>query len=288
MNDALARAVSLPPHEVGAEDALYRVRPPTWGAWLGLLDAAAAASGRALAADRVLRGWLRAAVRIAEGEDRERGLARREIDALPAALSDRLALTGMELMDAQRELLGLETEAVEGGWRLTAGDGELRLSPWTLGERNAELRRCLSLDPAGELVLALGAFERAAICRCASWRAADGTRQPVAAAEVSEWPVPLGEQASALLESLNEPSPEEAEVVGACARAGLDHPDLTAAELCRGYGWTPNEVANLPAAEAHRLLAALRVLRGAAPRSAVTGLLDSVSDDLTTILVQDD
>ncbi len=290
MNEALARAVSLPPREVRAQGAVYRVRAPAWGVWLRLLDAADAGHGRTLAADRVLRGWLRAAVRIAGEGGKDRSLARSEIDALPAALSDRLALAGVELMDAQRELLGLEAEAVADGWRLAAGDGELRLSPWTHGERNFELRRCLSLDVAGEIVLDLGAFERAAVCCCARWQSAAGEPAPVTPAEVQAWPVPLGEQASALLESLNEPAAEEAEVLEACARAGLEHPDLSAAELCLGYGWSPGEVAALPAAEARRSLAALRVLRGATPRgtaAAQAGVLDSVHDELTTILVRD-
>ncbi|MEM7587642.1 MAG: hypothetical protein AAF560_29920 [Acidobacteriota bacterium] len=299
LSQAVNQAAELPPVEVCASKQSqgpaerYLVYPPVWGAWLTLMDLAESPDGdrQGLEVDRILRGWLRSTVRLSDAAGRERSLARRELDALPVALSDELAQTGVELMERQRQILGLDAEAFDSGWRMSVGDDELELVPWTLGTRNAELRRCLALDSGGELTLDLGAFERAAMCRCANWRLADGSLGPVTQTEVSQWPVPLGEEASARLEALNDPAAEEGDVLAACARAGQEHPDLAVAELCLGYGWTSSDVAALPACDAQRALAALRVLRGAAPRAAdpaQSTALEAVQDGLTTILVRDD
>jgi hypothetical protein len=218
--------------------------PPSWGAWLRVLDSASSADGEHVDAERLLRRWLHGALRH---RDSNRPLSGDELAALSAHAADTCVAAGSDMLAAQAAELAIRTE----GNQLHCSWGRAVIAPWTLGQRATAMRQCLHLT-AGEPSIDLAAYELAEAATCCQWNC------PVP--PPSAWPVPLGEAVAGMLEQLNEPQAEEPELMARCHEFGIPHPDLDRAALCLQFGWSPEAVDALDAAQAQRLLAAGRLL----------------------------
>lgn len=214
--------------------ARFQVRAPRWLAW----QVALAAGGEGAAA--LLESCLLACI--------DGPVTRAELQALPATEGDELLTQALALIEAERAALRLEVT----GRRVTGEGIDLLLQPWTFGERNAALRDALRLM-GGQVTIDLLAFERATLLGCV--RLADG--RPLSPAALEEWPVPLGE---AVLGALDRLTRTDGALLQAAIAQGLPHPDLSLVQLCRAFGWTPEQVERLEAPLAERLLAVVGAL----------------------------
>ncbi|MDF2629557.1 MAG: hypothetical protein K0R39_3388 [Symbiobacteriaceae bacterium] len=220
-----------------------RVRAPRWAEW----QRAVAAVGAGPAS--LLAGLLRDCVD---------GVSAGDLDRLPAAEGDALLSAIFDLMETERAELDLAIgPLLDGAGALVTGRGvDLTLRPWSFGARNRALDQALVVDADG-VRLDLPAFEMAMVLGCVA--SASGSLSP---SDVAGWPVALGEAVVAALDELNGVAPGREQVVAACARQGVRHPDLDLVELCLAFGWTPAQVEGLTAQQAERLLGAGRALGG--------------------------
>jgi hypothetical protein len=261
----------------------YGVRPPRWGEWQAAMAAGLVLSpGLSLDAAALLEACLLPCVTGPEG-----ALTLAALRALPTSAGDGLLTAALDLLESERERLNLQ-RTEEGDGALISGEGlQLRLRPWSFGERNRALATCLRLVD-GEPILDLGSFERMMVCTCAT-RITDGIAHHLGPSEVVDWPVPLGEVVVQALDELNGVDPVRDAVLKACIERGQSHPDLTLIHLCRTFGWTPTVVEGLEARQAERLLAALRALE--APPLAARPQATTHSDsprEVTRIIVESD
>lgn len=236
----------MTPVTVAADGRPFMLAPPRWGPWQGALDRAAGGP------EALLEECLLVSLRDADGYR----LTHRDLAGLSAEAGDRLLGALLELIEQERAALDLSVGAAT-----IEGRGiSLRVRGWTFGERNDALRRSLRLQD-GQVTVDMSAYELQMVLQCVTH--AEGQR--LDAAEVQEWPVPLGEAVIGLLDRLNGVESHEAEILQACVRTGQAHPDIALVELCRAFGWSPAEAERLDARTAERLWAAWRVLAGGAP-----------------------
>lgn len=209
--------------------ARFTVRAPRWLAWQVALAAGSAG------ADALLEACLLACI--------EEPVTRAELQALPAAEGDELLTQALALIEAERAALRLQVSG-----RQVTGEGiDLSLQPWSFGERNAALREALRLV-GGQVTIDLLAFERAMLLGCVPGLTPEG---------LATWPVPLGE---AVLGALDRLTRTDGALLQAAIAQGMPHPDLSLVQLCRAFGWTPEQVERLDAGLAERLLAVVGAL----------------------------
>lgn len=266
----------------GASDPdrrVYRVVLPGWGRWLDLLDA----GGDGADPPRLV-GALLTACTETEADGRWLRLTAEAVNALPTAIADDLADQALSSLEAQRQRLAPREHAHPPGLRLTGnGIPDLLLRPWSFGERSQALRGCLTLC-RDDVHLEHGRLERAEVLTCT--RLLDEAQPPLTLEAIDAWPIAVGEAVSAALARLNEPASGETEVLERCAEAGIEHPDLDLAVCCGAFGWTPDQVDAVPAAQLRRLLNARHLIDDDAVPSASAPAV-SAMDDLTRILVHD-
>jgi hypothetical protein len=77
---------------------------------------------------------------------------------------------------------------------------------------------------------------------------------------ITRWPLVLGEEAAAAIARLNQPAGDEDALLRVCHAQGHPHPDLDAAVISRATGLAPTAIDALPARQAARLAAALRLI----------------------------
>jgi hypothetical protein len=265
---------------VAVNGRTYAVRPPAWGEWQAAM-AAGLGAGRPGEVDAAALLEL-CLLPCLTGPQGAVGLA--ELRALPAAAGDSLLAAALDLLESERERLDLRRTDGPEGVTLHAGGLQLRLRPWTFGERNRALGACFRLV-AGEPCIDMAAFERAMVSTCVTAVAGEAPPRPVTPAEAAGWPVPLGEAVVQVLDELNGLDPQRDEVLQACVQRGIPHPDLTLLHLCRTFGWTPAVAESLEARQAERLMAALRAL-SAPPAATAAGPAQS-GGEVTRIIVSD-
>lgn len=242
----------------------YTVRTPRWWAWTLALERAVGDNAR------MMEECLLTCVE---------GLTLDSLRSLPAGVSDRLMAAALQAMEAERIALRLEVTEGPEEWRVRGMAFDLRLHPWTFGERNEALRRSLRLV-AGRISVDLPAYEMQMLLTCVSTQ--DGERLMPEA--IAEWPVPLGEVVIQALDRLNGLEEHHTAILEACVREGRDHPDLALLYLCQHFGWRPEQVERMDARLAERLLNTLKVAgRGRAQAAAA-----SEGEGVTRILVEDD
>lgn len=269
--------------DVPVDAGRFTIRVPGWPAWRSALQRAAEqgpADVRALLAEALLT-----AVHDAGG----RPLTRPELEALPAEDGDALLIALADALEAERQALNLQVREGPGGAEVEGHGVQLRLRPWSFGERNEALRRALRLT-GGQVTVDLVSFEMGMVQGCVT--GADG--RPAAPGDMANWPVALGDAVVDALDRLNGLGNADEAILQACLQTGLDHPDLALLRLCRTFGWTPAEAAGIDAGMAQRLLAALRAAGEPAPtggvRSAPTkdGRWVPSGEGVTRILVRDE
>ncbi len=243
----------------------FRVRAPRWWPWNEALERAGGDSARLV--EECLLTCL-------EGGSRE------IIRSLPAAEGDRLLTAALQAVEAERTALGLTVDEGPTEWRVRGAGVDLRLHPWTFGERNDALRRSLRLR-GGQVTLDLPAYERQLLQACVTTQ--DGER--LTAEAIAAWPVPLGEVVMQALDRLNGLEEEHAAVLEVCIREGRDHPDLALLYLCQHFGWNPEQVERMDARTAERLLSALKVLEQGRSQAAATV---PSGEGVSRIIVDDD
>ncbi|HLO03252.1 MAG TPA: hypothetical protein VK191_09095, partial [Symbiobacteriaceae bacterium] len=201
--------------------ARFHVRAPRWLAWQVALSAGS--EGAAALLEACLLACIVDPV------------TRTELQALPAAEGDELLTQALALIETERAALRLHGEG-----RRVRGEGiDLQLQPWTFGERNAALRDALRLT-GGQVTIDLLTFERSMLLGCV--RLVDGA--PLSPGALAEWPVPLGE---AVLGALDRLTRTDGALLQAAIAQGVPHPDLSLVQLCRAFGWTPEQVERLEA-----------------------------------------
>ena len=247
-----------------------RVRAPRWSEWQRALSAAGAGPAR------MLEDLLASCT----------GLSPAEAEMLPAATGDGLLGAIFDLMERQRATLALERTANPGGGVRLMGHGvDLTLRPWSFGERNAALERALLTDGEG-VWLDLPAFELAMVLCCAA-----PAGRALSAAEVAAWPVALGDAVISALDELNGVAPGREQLLAACLRSGVRHPDLDLLDLCLAFGWTPEQAEGLAARQAERLLAALGARRAQEPAPAEAAVSRpapaAMTGEVTRIVIAD-
>lgn len=242
----------------------YTVRTPRWSAWTGALERAAGDSAR------LLEECLLTCVE---------GLTIESVRSLPAAEGDRLMAAALQALEEERAALRFEVLEGAEEWRIQGGSYDLRLHPWTFGERNEALRRSLRLQ-AGQIAVDLSTYELMMLQTCVS--ATNGER--LTPEQIAEWPKPLGELVIQSLDRLNGLEVNYTAVLDACVREGRDHPDLALLYLCQHFGWRPEQVERLDARLAQRLLAALKVVERGRTQS-VAAALDG--EGVNRIIVED-
>ncbi|MFZ5826112.1 MAG: hypothetical protein ACOY94_17590, partial [Bacillota bacterium] len=190
-------------------------------------------------------------------------------------------LLGLVLQAVEEEREALQVELIEGPeeWRIRGKGIDLRLHPWTFGERNEALRRSLRLTD-GQISLDLPAYEMQMVQTCVTTE--DGER--LAQETVATWPLALGEMVTQALDRINGLEEQHGEILEACVREGRDHPDLSLLYLCRHFGWRPEQVERMDARLAERLLAALRVVEQGRLQAAAA----LQGEEVSRIIVDDD
>ncbi|MFZ5816352.1 MAG: hypothetical protein ACOY93_13815 [Bacillota bacterium] len=245
-------------------DRQYTVQAPRWWRWTQALERGAGDSARLL--EECLLACL-------EGESRE------TIRALPVGVGDQLMAAALRAVEEER--LALRLEVLEGleVWRVRGTGVELRLHPWTFGERNEALRRSLRLVD-GRVSVDLAAYEMQMLQSCVTTEEGEH----IGPQAIAEWPVALGEVVIQALDRLNGVAEEQAAILEASVRQGYDHPDLALLYLCQHFGWRPEQVERMDARLAERLLAALRLVdRGPAQAAAA-----QQGEGVNRIIVEDD
>lgn len=244
-------------------DRRYTVTTPRWWPWSRALERAGADSARLL--EECLLTCL-------EGQSHE------SLRRLPAGEGDQLLAAALQTVEEERAALRIElTEGME-EWRVRGTGIDLRLHPWTFGERNEALRRALLLLE-GRVTVDLPTYELQMLQACVT--NPDGER--LTADAIAGWPVPLGEVVIEALDRLNGVDESQTAILAACVREGRDHPDLALLYLCQHFGWRPEQVERMDARLAERLLTALKVVgRGAAQVAA------AAQEGVNRILVEDD
>lgn len=250
--------------EVRIGGRLFSLRAPRWWPWIQALDKAAGDSARLLEESLLtcVEGDVVQALRSLKVQEGDRLLEA----VLRAAEEERTAL-GLELLEGPEE------------WRVKGHGVDLRLHPWTFGERNEALRRSLSLV-GGQVTVNLPVYEMQMLQDCVT--TGEGERLPPAA--VVEWPLPLGDMVIQALDRLNGVEEREREILQVCVREGREHPDLALLYLCRSFGWRPEQVERMDARLAERLLAALKAVEQER-NEAGTALH---REGVTRIVVEDD
>lgn len=129
----------------------------------------------------------------------------------------------------------------------------------------------------------MGSYEQAMIRRCVAGSEPE---------DPSSWPVPLGELVLRELDRLNGVEPAFTETLAACLRTGQEHPDLALLELCRTFGWTPEQAERMGARAGQRLVATLKVVQGEAAAGYATAAPAAFppqgGEGVTRIIVHDD
>lgn len=242
----------------------FRLRAPRWWLWTQALERAGGDSGRML--EECLLTCL-------EGETPE------SVRSLQAQEGDRLL--GLVLEAVEQERTALQIQVTEGPeeWRVKGQGIDLRLHPWTFGDRNEALRRSLRLA-GGQIDLDLPAYEMQMVQACVT--AEDGER--LAPEAIADWPLPLGEVVVQALDRINGLEEQHRDILEACVRDGRDHPDLSLLYLCRHFGWRPEQVERMDARLAERLLAALKVVEQGRAQAAAA----LQGEEVSRIIVDDD
>ena len=262
---------TFPEHrDCAPQDRRFRLVALPWSAWLRLLDGAGAPSSQGeerLQTDVMLSRWLQSALRQHHETHGWVRLTGEAIAELSAAEADYLAAEGAQLWQEQRNALALQVDSTDPKKHLIKGNSfTIEVRAWTFSQRNEVLRKYLHTEN-GELVVHMAGFEIAEIQSCCRIIDNDNAKAPVELLlnDIQSWPVPLGETVAASVQAVNDVEDNFEETVSFAAQHQLQHPDLDMAILCRGFGWTPDQVAALPAQQAQRLLSALRVLEASAP-----------------------
>jgi hypothetical protein len=268
---------AIAPRTVVVEGGRFTVVPPSFTDWQGALDRAC--PGGQPDAQRLVEECLLTCVRRA---DNSGPVSRGALQSLTARDGDALLSAALELIDGQRQWLDLVVRAQADGVAIRGTGVQLWLTPWSFGERNDALRRALRVD-AGQVVLDMGSYEQAMVRRCVAGSEPE---------DPSAWPVPLGEVVLRELDRLNGVEPAFTETLAACLRTGQEHPDLALLELCRAFGWTPEQAERMGARAGQRLVATLQVVQaeaGAGYATAAPAALPSEGGEgVTRILVHDD
>jgi len=249
------------------EDQPFQIRAPRWWSWNEALERAGGDSARLV--EECLLTCL-------EGGTRE------AIRSLPAAEGDRLLSAAFQAVEQERTTLGLAVDEGPAEWRVRGAGIDLRLHPWTFGERNDALRRSLRLK-GGQITLDLPAYELQMLQACVTTQ--DGER--LSAEAIAAWPVPLGEVVMQALDRLNGPEEGHTAILEACMREGREHPDLALLHLCQHFGWKPDQVERMDARTAERLLSALKLLEQGRPQAqAAAAAMEG--EGVNRIIVDDD
>jgi hypothetical protein len=272
------RIPTVAPRTVATEAGKFTVTAPRWGDWQAALDRAC--PGGQPDAGRLVEECLLTCIRKDGGAD---PVSREALQTLSARDGDRLLAAALEMIDWQRQALDLQVLEQPGGLEIRGTGVQLRLRPWSFGERNEALRSALRLE--GERVmLDLMVYEQAMVRRCVASTAGEADAAP---AVRRSWPVPLGDLVMRELDRLNGLDPAYAETLAACIRSGQEHPDLALIQLCRAFGWSPEEAERMGASTAQRLVAALQVVQGAADAASLSSV-PSQGEGVTRIIVEDD
>lgn len=206
----------------------------------------------------------------------------------PASLSDedrdRLLVAVLDQLEQERRLLALEVREGPTATMISGAGLHLILRPWSFGLRSEALRAALYVR-GGEVGIDLPTFDRAMVLACA----VHGDGSPVTAAELTTWPVPLGEAVVEALDRLNSPEPDHDAVLAACLQTGCEHPDLQVLRLCQAFGLSPVEAQALDSRVAGRLLNAAKAVQEAAGSKTATDRPTAASgqEGVTRILVTD-
>lgn len=243
----------------------FTVRTPRWWTWTQALERAGGDSAR------LIEECLLTCVE---------GLTLDGIRSLPAGEADKLMAAALQALEEER--LALRLEQVEGPeeWRVRGMAFDLRLHPWTFGDRNEALRRSLRLI-SGRIAVDLPAYELQMLQTCVSTQ--DGER--LTADAIAEWPVPLGEVVIQALDRLNGLDENHTAILEACVREGRDHPDLALLYLCQHFGWRPEQVERMDSRLAERLLSTLSVV-GRGKMQAAAAVMEE--EGVNRIIVEDD
>lgn len=242
----------------------FTLRTPRWWTWNQALERAGGDSARML--EECLLTCL-------EGESLD------SLRSLQAQEGDRLLSAALQAVEEERAALQLVLEDGPDEWRIRGAGIDLRLRPWTFGERNEALRRSLRLT-GGRISLDLAAYEMQALQACVTTREAERLTPEA----IAEWPLPLGEMVTRALDQLNGLDEGHSAILEACVREGRDHPDLALLYLCQHFGWRPEQVERMDARLAERLLAALKVVEQGRVQAAAADQREGVN----RIIVEDD
>lgn len=243
----------------------YTVRTPRWWPWTQALERAAGDQ------TRMLEECLLTCVE---------SMSLESMRSLPVGEADRLMAAALQAMEEERNALRLEVIEDPEEWRVQGTACDLRLHPWTFGERNEALRRSLRLA-GGRIAVDLPAYELIMLQTCLSTR--DGERLTPDA--IAEWPVPLGEVVIQALDRLNGLEENHTAILEACVHEGRDHPDLALLYLCQHFGWRPEHVERLDSRLAERLLTALKVVGRSRTQAAAATMGE---EGVNRIIVEDD
>lgn len=254
----------MAPQVIPIGDRQFTLRTPRWWPWSQALERAAGDSARML--EECLLTCL-------EGEAIE------SVRSLQAQDGDLLLAAALRAVEEARTAMQLQLVEGPEEWRVKGTGIDLRLHPWTFGERNEALRRSLRLT-GGRITVDLPAYEMQMLETCVSTE--DGERLTPAA--FVEWSLPLGEMVIQALDRQNGLEEEHTAILEACVREGRDHPDLALLYLCRHFGWRPEQVERMDARLAERLLAALKVVEQGRMQ-AVAALQE---EGVNRIIVEDD
>lgn len=259
-------------------DGDYTVFTPGWGEWLKALERATGPEGT-VDTKLIMEECLLSCLSGSEGSI----IKIEDLQSLSARDGDRLIQTALRLMDEQlKELnLNLHVETSGKSAKLTGNGLHLKLCQWSFGERNEALRHSIRLKD-GRVSIDLGTYELMMVIGCTS--TVEGHR--VEYEKVVLWPVPLGETVVQVLEQINGLEDDYIDILNACHKFGLEHPDLAMFEICHAFGWPPEQVEQMDARLAQRLLAWLRTVRG--PNQPVTRTNPAQEEGVTRIIVQND